>query len=54
MLEELGASYDVTRVQATVDPDNKASIALLLKLGFTRAGAAADELADVGFERSLP
>ncbi len=55
MLDELAASYEVTRLRAMVDPDNAGSVALLRKLGFTRTGGAeAGPLADIGFERSLP
>jgi RimJ/RimL family protein N-acetyltransferase len=34
MLDELKASYGVTRATATLDPDNAASLALLRKLAF--------------------
>jgi ribosomal-protein-alanine N-acetyltransferase len=38
MIAELGASYGVTQLTATLDPQNAASRALLEKLGFTLAG----------------
>jgi [ribosomal protein S5]-alanine N-acetyltransferase len=56
MLDELAASYGVTRVVATLDPDNAASLALLRKLGFRLEGedAAAHEVRyarDLGGDR---
>ena len=35
MIEELRSSYGVTRLTATLDPANNASLALLRKLGLS-------------------
>jgi RimJ/RimL family protein N-acetyltransferase len=49
MIEELRSSYGVKRLRASVDPDNLASIALLLALGF--AHTRTDDDGDRIFER---
>lgn len=52
LLGELANAYEVTRVIATLDPRNEASLALLRRLGFTlRAGD--DAANEVTFARDL-
>jgi [ribosomal protein S5]-alanine N-acetyltransferase len=52
MIEELRSSYDVTRLTATLDPANTASLALLKKLGL---GFAWEDVAgqEVGYALDL-
>jgi RimJ/RimL family protein N-acetyltransferase len=49
MLEALADDYAVTRATATLDPQNKASLALLQRLGFSlvSSDSAANEVTHV-------